>query len=193
MDRHVIANMGTELGATTTVFPSDAETRRYLTSQHRATDWRPLVADPDADYEYTDDIDLGALVPLIALPSSPGNVVAVHEVAGAQIYQSYVGSSANPGYRDIAVVAEMVDNRRIADGVSLDINPASRQTLQQLIQEGHLGRLLRAGARLHQTGCNGCIGMGQAPSRGPVGWWHHCVDPSPRPLTACRLAGLPAS
>jgi aconitate hydratase len=92
--------------------------------------------------------------------------VAVHEVAGSPIYQSYIGSSANPGYRDIAVVAEMVDGRRIADGVSLEINPASRQTLQQLIQEGHLGRLLRAGARLHQTGCNGCIGMGQAPASG---------------------------
>jgi aconitate hydratase len=104
---------------------------------------------------------------LIALPSSPGKVVPVREVVeGQEIYQSYIGSSANPGYRDIAVVAEIVAGQQVASGVSLDINPASRQALEQLIRDGGLAKLVQAGARLHQTGCNGCIGMGQAPAAG---------------------------
>ena len=166
MDRHVIANMGTELGATTSVFPSDSETRRYLDSQGRAGDWRELAADDGAGYDCTEEIDLGTLEPLIALPSSPGSVVPVADAAGQEIYQSYIGSSANPGYRDIAVAAAIMDGRHVADGVSLEINPASRQALEELVQAGDLTRLLRAGARLHQTGCNGCIGMGQAPATG---------------------------
>jgi aconitate hydratase len=166
MDRHVIANMGTELGATSTVFPSDQETRDYLRKQGREDDWQPLSADDGADYDVRDQLDLGELEPLIALPSSPDNVKPVTEVAGDEIYQAYIGSSANPGYRDIAVVAEIVDGRRVPPGVSLDINPASRQTLDQLIVDGHLTALVRAGARLHQTGCNGCIGMGQVPAAG---------------------------
>jgi aconitate hydratase len=166
MDRHVIANMGTELGATTTVFPSDDETRHYLRLQHRAGDWRPLAADEDATYDHATEMDLSGLEPLIALPSSPGNVVPVRDAAGREIFQSYIGSSANPGYRDIAIAGEILDGRHIPSGVSLEINPASRQALEQLVHTGHLTRLLRAGARLHQTGCNGCIGMGQAPASG---------------------------
>jgi aconitate hydratase len=166
MDRHVIANMGTELGATSTVFPSDEQTHDYLRTQGRESDWQPLSADDGADYDLSGRLDLSELEPLIALPSSPDNVQPVAEVAGVDIYQAYVGSSANPGYRDIAVVAEIVDGRHVPAGVSLDINPASRQTLDQLIADGHLIALVRAGARLHQTGCNGCIGMGQAPAAG---------------------------
>ncbi|TVR54048.1 MAG: hypothetical protein EA421_09545 [Gemmatimonadales bacterium] len=105
MDRHVIANMGTEMGATTTVFPSDQETRRYLRSQGREEDWSEWVADPDAEYDAQDEIDLSTVEPLIALPSSPGNVVPVREVEGREIYQAYLGSSANPGFRDFAVPA----------------------------------------------------------------------------------------
>jgi aconitate hydratase len=166
MDRHVIANMGVEVGAVTTIFPSDEETRRYLAAQGREEDWRPLAAERNAVYDIDDELDLSALEPLIALPSSPGNVVPVREVEGQDIYQSYIGSSANPGYRDIAVVAAIVAGRRVASGVSLDINPASRQALEQLIREGGLAKLVQAGARLHQTGCNGCLGMGQAPAAG---------------------------
>lgn len=166
MDRHVIANMGTELGATSTVFPSDEQTRDYLRKQGRDDAWQPLSADDGADYDVEDRLDLSELEPLIALPSSPDNVKPVREVAGADIYQAYIGSSANPGYRDIAVVAEIVDGRQVPAGVSLDVNPASRQTLEQLIAAGHLTALVRAGARLHQTGCNGCIGMGQVPAGG---------------------------
>jgi aconitate hydratase len=168
MDRHVIANMGAELGATTTVFPSDAEVRCFLKSQGRETDWTELVADSDADYDRHDEIDLSRLEPLIAMPSSPGNVTPVREVAGQEIYQAYVGSSANPGYRDFAITAEIVKGKRIDDRVSFDVNPTSRQILENLVHDGHLLNLIQAGARIHQAGCNGCIGMGQAPATGKL-------------------------
>jgi aconitate hydratase len=164
MDRHVIANMGAELGATTTVFPSDAEVRRFLRSQQRENDWTELVADQGAEYDVVETIDLSSLEPLIAMPSSPGNVVPVREVEGQEIYQAYIGSSANPGYRDFAVAAEIVKGRKIHDRVSFDVNPTSRQILENLIRDGHLLSLVQAGARIHQAGCNGCIGMGQAPA-----------------------------
>jgi aconitate hydratase len=163
MDRHVIANMGAELGATATVFPSDDQVRRFLRAQQREEDFVELLAD-DSDYDLRDTIDLSALEPLIALPSSPGKVVPVREVAGRDIYQAYVGSSANPGYRDFAIAAEMVKGRHVHERVSFDVNPTSRQILEQLVGDGHINSLLHAGARLHQAGCNGCIGMGQAPA-----------------------------
>ena len=166
MDRHVIANMGAELGATTSVFPSDEMTRAFLESQGRGQDWRELKADPGCHYDQHDHIDLSKLEPLIAKPSSPGKVVAVREVQGAEIAQSYIGSSANPGWRDFAVVAEIVRGRTVPPGVSLDVNPTSRQVLEMLIADGRLAALVAAGARIHQTGCNGCIGMGQAPAIG---------------------------
>jgi aconitate hydratase len=166
MDRHVLANMGTELGATTTVFPSDRETRRFLASEGREDDWTPLSADAGADYDVHEEIDLAKLEPLIAKPSSPGDVVPVREVAGQDLYQAYIGSSANPGYRDFAIAAHMVRGRKVADNVSFDVNPTSRQLLENLIRDGLLMDLVRAGARLHQAGCNGCIGMGQAPASG---------------------------
>ena len=166
MDRHVLANMGTELGATTTVFPSDQEIRRFLASEGRPEDWIELVADEGATYDVDEEIDLAELEPLIAKPSSPGNVVPVRAVAGLDLYQAYIGSSANPGYRDFAVAAHMVRGRRVADNVSFDVNPTSRQLLENLIRDGLLIDLIHAGARLHQAGCNGCIGMGQAPASG---------------------------
>src|SRR5215211_3148402 len=168
MDRHVIANMGAELGATSTVFPSDGEVRQFLREQERGEDWIELVADPDAEYDRHDEIDLSSLEPLIAKPSSPDAVVPVRELAGTPIYQSYVGSSANPGYRDFAIVAQMVKGRRVPGSVSFDINPTSRQLLEELVAEGEISHLIHAGARLHQAGCNGCIGMGQAPASGKV-------------------------
>ena len=166
MDRHVIANMGAELGATGTVFPSDEEVKRFLKTQGRGKDWIELKADEDATYDIEEELNLSELKPLIAKPSSPGNVVPVTEVAGTPIYQSYIGSSANPGYRDFAIAAEMVAGKKIASNVSLDINPSSRQMLVQLVDASYIERFLAAGARLHQAGCNGCIGMGQAPASG---------------------------
>ncbi len=164
MDRHVIANMGAELGATTSVFPSDETVRGFLKLQNRESDWQELVADAGADYDEHEEINLSKLEPLIACPSSPGNVKPVREVAGREIYQSYIGSSANPGIRDFAVPALMLDHRRVHNGVSFDVNPSSRQVLENLVSEGLLGKLIVAGARIHQAGCNGCIGMGQAPA-----------------------------
>ncbi|HET7657324.1 MAG TPA: aconitate hydratase [Bacillales bacterium] len=166
MDRHVIANMGAELGATGTVFPSDEEIKRFLKSEGREEDWVELKADDGASYDIDEEINLSELEPLIAKPSSPGNVVPVSEIAGEKIYQAYIGSSANPGYRDFAIASKIVEGRKVADGVSLDINPTNRQMLTDLAKEGHIANFIQAGARLHQAGCNGCIGMGQAPATG---------------------------
>jgi aconitate hydratase len=165
-DRHVIANMGTELGATTTVFPADDVVRRFMEYEKRGEHFSKLVADEGVTYDHHDHIDLSKLEPLIAKPSSPGNVVRVREAAGEPIYQAYIGSSANPGYRDFAVAALIASGHRIADGVSFDINPTSRDMFEDLIKEGLVAKLVHAGARLHQAGCNGCIGMGQAPASG---------------------------
>jgi aconitate hydratase len=168
MDRHVIANMGTELGAASTVFPADDVVRQFLTEQGRADAWREVTADTDAGYDETDAIDLSGLEPLIALPSSPGNVVPVSEVAGRPIYQAYIGSSANPGLRDFAVPALMVAGRQVPDHISFDVNPTSRQLIENMIEMGLMDALIKTGARFHQAGCNGCIGMGQAPATGRI-------------------------
>lgn len=168
MDRHVIANMGTELGATTTVFPSDTEVRRFLRTQDREEDWIEILPDEDANYDEYEEINLSELEPLIALPSSPGKVVPVHEVAGKEVYQTMIGSSANPGLRDFAIPALMMEGRQVDDRVSFDINPTSRQILENLSEMGLLNQLIHAGGRIHQSGCNGCIGMGQAPATGRI-------------------------
>lgn len=164
MDRHVITNMGAELGATTSVFPSDKVTKEFLKQQGREKEFVELSADEGCAYDENDEIDLSTLVPLIACPSSPGNVTTVKEVSGRPIFQSMIGSSANPGMRDFVIPAMMLKEKSIHPRVSLDINPSSRQILQNLVEDGHLNNLIRAGARVHQPGCNGCIGMGQAPA-----------------------------
>jgi aconitate hydratase len=166
MDRHVIANMGAELGATGSVFPADEAVRAFLRGEGREQDYVELLAEPGASYDVTDTVDLSQLEPLIATPSSPGNVVPVREVAGEEVFQVVVGSSANPGLRDFAIVAEVVKDHQSHDQVSFDINPTSRQTLEDLAQGGWLFDLVAAGARVHQAGCLGCIGMGQAPATG---------------------------
>ncbi|MGN0095323.1 MAG: aconitate hydratase [Corynebacterium sp.] len=168
MDRHVIANMGAELGATASVFPADDAARDYLAAVGRPDDFTRLVADDGAQYDVTEHIELGDLEPLIARPSSPGNVVPVREVAeeNEEVSQVVVGSSANPGVRDFAVVAEILDGRQTAQTVSVDINPTSREVLADLIAGGWLTSLVTSGARIHQSGCMGCIGMGQAPASG---------------------------
>jgi aconitate hydratase len=166
MDRHVIANMGAELGATTTVFPADGAVRDFLRAEGREDDFTELTADEGARYDVEDQIDLGSLEPLVAKPSSPGNVVPVREAAGTPIGQAVIGSSANPGYRDFAVAAAIVRGRQTADTVSFDVNPTSRPILVDLTRQGHIADLVAAGARVHQAGCLGCIGMGQAPAPG---------------------------
>lgn len=166
MDRHVIANMGTEMGATTTVFPADDEVRRFMAQNNREDEWTELKADEGAKYDKYEELNLSEVEPLIALPSSPGNVVPVREVEGKEIYQSYIGSSANPGYRDFWIASEIVKGKRVHDEVSLDVNPTSRQIIQNMVQNGVMLNLIQSGARMHQAGCNGCIGMGQAPASG---------------------------
>ncbi|MBO2463630.1 aconitate hydratase [Actinomadura violacea] len=166
MDRHVIANMGAELGATTTVFPSDERVLEFLRGEDREDDFTEIVPDAGAAYDVTDEIDLSALEPLIARPSSPGDVVPVREVAGEEVHQVVVGSSANPGLRDFASAAAIVKGRQVDPHVSLDVNPTSRQILVDLTKMGAATDLVQAGARIHQAGCLGCIGMGQAPAIG---------------------------
>ncbi len=164
MDRHVIANMGAELGATTTVFPSDDQTKSFLKAMGREKDWVELKADIDATYDEYEEIDLSLIEPMIAMPSSPGNVVRVKDVAGRPISQAYIGSSANPCPRDFAIAALITAGKMVSHDVSYDINPSSRQSLNFLLEKGYMQMLTQSGARIHQAGCNGCIGMGQAPA-----------------------------
>lgn len=166
MDRHVIANMGAELGATASVFPADDVARDYLRAVGREDAFERWEADEGATYDLTEQIDLSTLEPLIARPSSPGNVETVAEAAGEEVFQVVVGSSANPGLRDFAVVAEILAGQQSHPQVSVDINPTSREVLADLITGGWLTSLVAAGARIHQSGCMGCIGMGQAPAAG---------------------------
>jgi aconitate hydratase len=167
-DRETIGNMGTELGATTSIFPSDERTRQYLEAQGRGDAWRELAADPGCDYDEHDEIDLSKVEPLIACPTSPGNVKTVREVAGTKVDQAIVGSSVNSSYRDLMVTAKIVAGRHSAPETSLHINPGSRQVLENVADQGGVMDLLLAGARIHQSGCLGCIGMGQAPGTGQV-------------------------
>jgi len=168
MDRLVIANMGTEMGATTTVFPSDEETKRFLKAQEREEVWVELIADKGATYDKTMLIDLSTIEPMIACPSSPGNVKKVKEVEGLPVHQVVIGSSANPGLRDYTVVSEIMKDKTAPVGLSFDVNPSTRQIIENLSVRGQLSDLIKSGARFHQTGCLGCIGMGQAPAEGKI-------------------------
>ena len=167
-DRHVIANMGTETGATTSIFPSDEITREFLKQEGREDEWIKLEADEGATYDLDIEINLSELEPLIALPGSPGNVVPVREVSGLKINQVVIGSSANPGLRDFWITSQIIKGETVSPDVSFDVNPSSRQVLENLTEMGALGPLIAAGGRLHQSGCMGCIGMGQAPATNTI-------------------------
>lgn len=175
MDRHVIANMGAELGATSTVFPADDQVRQFLRSQQRESDFTELTSDEGAGYDVDEEIDLSTIEPLIALPSAPDKVVPVADVAGTNVEQVVIGSSANPGLRDFAVAAAIVRGRHIDPGVSFDVNPTSRESLQDLLKMGAAFDLIGSGARMHQSGCLGCIGMGQSPTS-----WGNSLRTMPR-------------
>lgn len=167
-DRATIGNMGAELGATSSIFPSDERTRQFLVSQGRGDGWQPLAADEGAVYDQYDEIDLSALEPLIACPSSPDNVVPVREVEGTKVDQVIVGSSVNSSYRDLMTVCRIMEGQRVAPGVHFHVNPGSRQALENVAQDGGVLMLLMAGISIHQSGCLGCIGMGQAPGTDQV-------------------------
>ncbi len=161
--RGTITNMGAELGATTSVFPSDEVTQRFLEAQGRGADYRPIFADPDAEYDEELVIDLGALEPLIALPHMPDNVVPVREVAGMPVDQCFIGSCTNSSYYDLAMSAAILKGSHVAPKTSLVISPGSRQVLLMVTRDGILTDLVEAGARILESACGPCIGIGQAP------------------------------
>jgi len=167
-ERATIANMGAELGATSTVFPSDNLTRKFLEAQGRGEVWQEIKPDPDAEYDEQAELNLGELEPLIACPSSPDNVKKVKEVEGVKVAQVIIGSCTNSSFRDLMIAAKSLEGRRVHEDVSLEINPGSRQILENLAAASALTQLIHAGARIHQSGCLGCIGIGQAPATGTV-------------------------
>jgi aconitate hydratase len=167
-ERASIANMGAELGATTSIFPADAQTRRFLALQGREGDFRPLHAQGLPNYAQVLEVALDRLEPLIALPGSPDKVKPVKEVEGTPVDQVLIGSCGNSSFRDLMVVARSLKGRRVHPRVSLEINPGSLQVLENLTLAGGLLSLLEAGARVMPPGCWGCIGMGQAPATGAV-------------------------
>jgi aconitate hydratase len=162
-DRETICNMTQELGATSGLFPSDEQTRRFLRSQDRESDWRALAPDPDAVYDQEIEIDLSGLEPLIAMPSSPDNVVAVREVAGTPVRQVAVGSSVNSSYRDLMVVAEALRGKRVHPDLHMTMSPGSRQIFLNVLKTGVFTDVMRAGVRALEIACGPCIGMGAAP------------------------------
>jgi aconitate hydratase len=167
-DRATIGNMGAELGATTSIFPSDEQTLAFLKAEGRDEVWRELSADPGATYDEYDEIDLSKVEPLIACPTSPDNVVRVADIEGLKVDQVIVGSSVNSSFRDLMTVCKILDGRKIAPNLAFHINPGSRQVLENVVAHGGFIMLLLAGAQVHQPGCLGCIGMGQAPGTNQV-------------------------
>src|SRR2546422_4692945 len=166
--RGTIAHMGTEPGATASVFPADGMTKQFLGAQARGKDFKPLAADDDAAYDVTVDVDLSRIEPLIACPSSPDNVKAVREVAGTEVAQVAVGSSVNSSFRDLSVVAQALDGKHVAPGISMSVSPGSRQTLLLMLTTGLMTKLIKAGVRELEVACGPCIGMGFAPpTKGP--------------------------
>lgn len=163
-ERGTITNMGAELGATTSIFPSDENTYRFLKAQGREKDFIELIPDKDAYYDEEIIIDLNKLEPLIACPHSPDNVVNVTSIEGTKVNQVAIGSCTNSSYMDLMKVAEILDGKTIAEDVSLVISPGSKQVLNMLAQNGVLGKLISSGARILECGCGPCIGMGQAPN-----------------------------
>jgi aconitate hydratase len=166
--RGTICNMIAELGATTGIFPSDRRTKEWLGQQRRPGDHLDLAADAGARYDEQEVINLAKLEPLIAKPSSPGNVVPVREVAGTKVQQVCVGSSVNSGYEDLAVVARVLGGKTIGREVFMTVTPGSKQILDALAGSGAYQALIAAGARMLEPACGPCVGMGQAPPTGSV-------------------------
>ena len=167
-DRATITNMGAELGATTSVFPSDENTLAYLRSEGREEDYIPLSADPDAVYDETLVVDLDALVPMAAMPHSPDNVEAVERLDGIKIDQVAIGSCTNSSYADLMKVAAILKGRKVAPDVSLVISPGSSKIMAKMASNGALADIINAGARVIENACGPCIGMGQSPKSGAI-------------------------
>ncbi len=167
-ERATITNMGTELGATTSIFPSDETTRAFLAAEGREADYVPLSSDPDAEYDRVIDIDLSSLEPLIAKPHMPDNVVKVSSLKGTKVDQVCIGSCTNSSLQDMLKVAALLKGKTIKDSVSLSISPGSKQVLSMLAECGALSDMLAAGARVLECACGPCIGMGFSPNSAGV-------------------------
>ena len=163
-ERATMTNMGAELGATTSIFPSDEQTYAFLKAQQREQDFTALVADEDADYDESYEIDLDELEPLVAKPHSPDAISTVEEVGAIKVDQVAIGSCTNGSYLDLMKVAAILKGKRVHPDVSLVISPGSKQVLTMLAQNGALADLIASGARILESGCGPCIGMGQAPA-----------------------------
>ena len=162
-ERATITNMGAETGATTSVFPSDEVTKSWLDSQGRGNQYVPLSADKDAVYSDTIEIDLSALVPLVAVDPSPGDVKTVAELAGMKVDQVAVGSCTNSSFRDLAIFAEILNGKVVNPNISVTLSPGSRSVYQQIGKSGHLAMLIASGVRILEATCGPCIGQGSAP------------------------------
>ncbi len=167
-DRATITNMGAELGATTSVFPSDENTQKYLAEQGRKDDYIPLSADPDAVYDETLKIDLSELTPLAAMPHSPDNVDSIKNIGNIKVDQVAIGSCTNSSYTDLMKVATILKGKKVHPDVSLVISPGSSKILSKLAENGALANMINAGARIIENACGPCIGMGQSPKSGAV-------------------------
>lgn len=163
-ERATITNMGAELGATTSIFPSDETTLAFLKAQDRADVWSELKADDDAVYDEQIDIDLSQLIPLAACPHSPDNVKSVNEIGKLKIDQVCIGSCTNSSYVDMMKVAHILKGKTVDPSVSLAIAPGSKQVLNMIAENGALADMIAAGARILESACGPCIGMGQSPN-----------------------------
>lgn len=167
-ERSTIANMGAETGATTSVFPSDDVVREFFEAQGRLADWMEFLPDRDAEYDETIDIDLSSLEPLVAKPDMPDNVVRASELREVKVNQVFIGSCTNASYRDIAKAAMILEGRVVHPEVSLSVAPGSRQIFAMLLRDGVISKLVASGARILESGCGPCVGIGQAPNTGGV-------------------------
>lgn len=167
-DRATICNMGAELGATSSIFPSDENTREFLRKQGREEDWKELKADEGAVYDKILEINLSSIVPMAALPHSPDNVEKVSEIGGLKIDQVAIGSCTNSSYQDLMKAAKILKGKKVADNVSLVISPGSANIMRLIAENGALATFIESGARILESACGPCIGMGQAPRSGGV-------------------------
>lgn len=162
-DRATITNMGTETGCTTSIFPSDEVTRKFLKAQGREEQWVEILPDDDAEYDEIMEINLDEVVPMVALPHSPGKVKTVAEMAGLKVDQVNIGSCTNSSLRDLMIVAKAIEGKKVSENLHMTISAGSRQVVEHLIDSGEMKHLVRAGARLLENTCGPCIGMGSAP------------------------------
>ena len=167
-DRFAICNMGTEVGATTSIFPSDENTKLFLDAQGRGDTWVELSPDSDAEYDDVIEIDLSSLEPLVAEPGSPDNIADISSLVGKKVDQVLIGTCTNSSYEDMMMVAKMLEGKKISPGVDMGVAPGSKQVFQMIAESGGLASIIASGSRILESACGFCIGMGQAPPTGGI-------------------------